>query len=198
MAEQLQTFLFADISGYSRLTEIGGDEVAAELALRFASEASAIAADHGTEFVKRVGDAVMFRGHIAAEVVRLGLRLNGDLGGLPPIHAGIHTGVAVQRDGDWWGSTVNIAARVASEAQAGQLLITEATRSAVGQAGPARLQGLGTVHLKNISSPVGVYAASPMNAGPRRRSDQARHGRAPQLALFDRELVTLRALAFES
>jgi adenylate cyclase len=197
MARQLQTFLFADISGYSRLSELEGDEAAAELALRFASEVTALAAQHGVEVVKRVGDAVMLRSEDASEIVKLGLRLNDDLGGLPPIHAGIHTGLAVERDGDWWGTTVNVAARIAGAAEAGQLLITEATRSAVGDLGPARLRGLGTLHLKNISSPVRVYSTSPRQVwsfGPEPR--QSRPTRASQLSLFDREWVAAGSLAF--
>jgi adenylate cyclase len=196
MADKRQTFLFADISGYSRLTELGGDEVGAELGCRFASEVSAIAAQHGAEVVKRVGDGVMLRGECAAEVVRLGLRLSCELEDLPPIHAGIHTGPAVERDGDWWGTTVNIAARIASEAQAGQLLITEATMAATGERVPARMQGLGLMHLKNISAPVRVYATSSARSRPAPAPRPGKLARGPQLSLFERERFA-GSLAFE-
>jgi class 3 adenylate cyclase len=196
MAEQLQTFLFADISGYSRLTEIGGDEAAAELALRFASEASAIAADHDVEVVKRVGDAVMLRGESAAELVSLGMRLSCELGGLPQIHAGIHTGPAVERDGDWWGATVNISARVAAEAGPSQLLITEATRAAAGTPSRARVRGMGLLHLKNISAPVRVYAVSPARTAQAPEPYSVRRT-TPQLCLFERERLSPASLAFE-
>jgi class 3 adenylate cyclase len=53
---------------------------------------------------------------------------------------------------------VNIASRVADAAEAGQLLITEATRHAAAEC-PAQLRGLGSVQFRNISSPVSVYAA---------------------------------------
>jgi adenylate cyclase len=201
MAEQLHTFLFADISGYSRWTEVEGDEAAAELALRFASEVSEIAAEHGAEVVKQVGDAVMLRGEIAAEVVRIGLRLTGDSDRLPPVHAGIHTGVAIPREGDWWGTTVNVAARVAAAAAEGQLLITEATKSAARELGSARLKGLGVVHLKNITSPVRVYSASWPQLTPSLAAAQAGHGRRNaerdhQLALFESERLPIGSLAF--
>jgi class 3 adenylate cyclase len=192
LQKDLQTFLFADISGYSRLTELGGDEAAAELAIRFAAEAERIAREHGAEVVKRVGDAVMLRCSCAAELIRLGLRLQDELGNLP-IHAGIHTGSAIERSGDWWGATVNLAARVAAAAGAGQLLITEAARSAAGELGQTRLRGLGRLQFKNISSPVRVYAVSraPVSNPP----VQARHAAAPrrdrvsQMVLFDRDLA---------
>ena len=202
MAGQHQTFLFADISGYSRLSEIGGDEVAAEVALRFASVVSGIAAEHGAEVIKQVGDGVMVRGEEASEMVRLGIRLNGDLGGLPPIHVGIHTGPAIPRAGDWWGTTVNVAARVASAAGEGQMLITEATRTAAGDLGPARLKGLGPIHLKNISAPVRVYSASGQKDASQsavRRVKRERHSldRPFQLSLFDWDWRMPGALALE-
>ena len=201
--KDLHTFLFADISGYSRLTEISGDEAAAELAIRFAAEAERIAREHGADVVKRVGDAVMLRCDCAAELINLGLRLHDELGGLAPIHVGIHTGYAVARSGDWWGATVNVASRVAAAAEAGQLLITEATRSAAGELGRTRLRGLGMLRFKNITSPVRVYSVSPGPVAARpvaedapRRARPARE-RAPQLSLFDRERLSIGSLAFE-
>jgi adenylate cyclase len=168
MAEQTcQSFLFADLSGYSSLTEREGDAVAAEVAIRFAAEASRLAEERGIELVKRVGDAVMMRGPDAAAVVRLGLSLQSEIAGkagIPDVHAGVHTGCAIKRGGDWWGATVNIASRVATAAEAGQLLITEATKTAAGDLGEIRLRGLGSQAFKNISSPVTVYSASEPDA----------------------------------
>jgi adenylate cyclase len=170
MAEQrLQSFLFADLSGYSSLTEREGDDVAADVAIRFAAEVSRLAAERGIELVKRVGDAVMLRGEDARAVVRLGLSLQSEVAGksdLPEIHAGVHTGCAVARGGDWWGATVNIASRVATAAEAGQLLITEATKEAAGDLGETRLRALGTRSFRNISSPIHVYDAASRSAGP--------------------------------
>jgi len=199
MAEQeLHTFLFADISGYSRLSEEGGDEVAAELAIRFAEAAERAAREHGAEMVKQVGDAVMVRCDCAAELVCLGLRLHEELGERTPIHAGIHTGRALERGGDWWGTTVNVASRVADAADTGQLLITEATKREAGDLGTTRLAGLGIMRLKNISAPVRVYSvsrapalAAPTADGPTDR----RRDRVPELSLFDRDRVPLPALA---
>jgi class 3 adenylate cyclase len=130
------TFLFADIAGYSLLTELDGDEAAADLAMRFVSEASSIACDHGAEVVKALGDAVMVHADDADRAVRLALDLLTKLGRdqlMLPIHAGLHTGPAVGRMGDWWGATVNIAARLAAAAGPGQVLLTEATRAAAGE-----------------------------------------------------------------
>jgi len=157
---QLHTFLFADISGYSALTELEGDEAAAELALSFGSEVARMARGHGAEMVRQIGDAVMVHCRSAADAVELGLRLQTELEGFPPIHAGIHTGPAVQRADDWWGATVNIAARVMAAAEADQLLVTEATTNAAGGTNRLELQALSVLRLKNISAPVWVYSSS--------------------------------------
>jgi len=203
MAEaKLHNFLFADISGYSRLSELGGDEVAAEVAIQFSSMASGLAPDHGATVVKRVGDAVMIHAASAADLIALGLRLHEELGSLPPIHVGIHSGRAVERAGDWWGCTVNIAARIANAAGAGQLLVTDATRRAAGHRCPASLRGLGKLQLKNISFPVQVYEAVPRLVVPvrkrsARRAPLAVPDLAPQLSLFERDRVPSPALALE-
>ena len=174
MAPQpLHTFLFADIAGYSLLTELHGDEAAADLAMRFVSSASAVAYDHGAEVVKGLGDAVMVHADDAGRAVRLAVDLLTEVGQddeMPPLHAGLHTGPAVGRGGDWWGASVNIAARVAAAAGPGQILLTEATRLSAGQPESIRLRELGPLRLKNITLPVQVYAASAAPAGALRRA----------------------------
>jgi len=159
---QLHTFLLADIVGYSVLAERDGDETAADLAIQFADEVSRMAADHGADFVKAVGDAVIVHGLDAGATLELGMSLaSGRLGaerGMPPIHAGMHTGPAVRRAGEWWGTTLNITARVAAAARGGQLLVTDAARRAAGEPFSSRLRELGALHLKNISGPVRVYS----------------------------------------
>jgi adenylate cyclase len=164
MEIQLHTFLFADISGYSTLTELEGDDAAADIAIRFADEVARIAPDHGADLVRRIGDGVLVHCVNAADAIELGLRLQTALANgpgeraFPQIHAGIHTGPAVWRSGEWWGATVNIAARVAAAAQAGQVLITESTKRATGQPCGFELEDCGLRRMKNISAPVYVYS----------------------------------------
>ena len=186
------SFLFADISGYSRLSELGGDEVAADLAIRFGELATRLAPLYDAAVVKRVGDAVMVHAASAFKLIQLGMHLHEELGSLPPIHVGIHSGPAVARAGDWWGCTVNIAARVAAAAAAGQLLVTDAARQAAGSRCPASLHGLRPLKLKNISVPVKVYEAVPRQVAPARKPFTWRLPVAeliPQLSLFERDHV---------
>jgi adenylate cyclase len=167
MVVETHTFMFADISGYSLLAELDGDEAAANVALAFVDRASALAAEHQAEVVKCLGDAVMVHVRDATAAVNLALDLLADCEAdpaLPPIHIGLHTGPAFQRANDWWGCTVNVAARVAAAATAGQLLLTNATRLAAGEMDSTRMLGLGPLRLKNIPSPVEVFAASRVEA----------------------------------
>jgi adenylate cyclase len=164
------TFMFADISGYSTFAERNGDEAAADLAIRFVTQASSMASEHGAEVTKWIGDAVMVHALAAHQSVRLGLDLLakcGDDPAFPPLHLGLHTGPALQRADDWCGATVNIAALVTGAAKPGQMLVTEATKQAAGDLDRIRLRAVGLVHLKNLSNPTRVYAASRIRA-PRR------------------------------
>jgi adenylate cyclase len=127
----LHTFLFADLVGFTRFTAMHGDERAAEAAVRFHERVGELAASHGCELIKTIGDGVMVRARNSESAVELGRRvlaLQRDEG--MPARVGIDTGPAVPRGGDWFGSTVNTAARVVARAQAGELLMTERTRAA--------------------------------------------------------------------
>src|SRR5918911_3333257 len=155
----LHTFLFADLVGFTALAELNGDDAAAEIAIRFADDAARLAREHGARVVKRLGDAVMIHSRSAAESLLLGARLQDERGaGVPPIHAGAHTGRAVERDGDWFGATVNLAARVSDVARGGELLVTEATVAAAGHVAGIELDCLGPQAFKNVGAPTAVYS----------------------------------------
>jgi class 3 adenylate cyclase len=163
MTHESQTFMFADISGYSLLAELDGDEAAADVALAFAAKVASLAPAYGAEIVKCLGDGVMVRADSAADAVHLALDLFAEWAedpSLPAIHVGVHTGPALARAGDWWGGTVNIAARVAAAAQAGQLLITHSTMAAAGHLQGTHLCTLGRLTFKNIPSAIRIFEAS--------------------------------------
>jgi adenylate cyclase len=163
MVVETHTFMFADIAGYSLLAELNGDEAAADTALSFVERAESLVAGRDAEVIKSVGDAVMVHARDAATALELALDLVAaceDDPELPPIHVGLHTGRACMRANDWWGSTVNVAARVASVATAGQVLLTNATRLAAGALPDTELVDVGPLVLKNIPYPVEVFSAS--------------------------------------
>jgi adenylate cyclase len=156
------TFLFADLAGFTALTEAMGDEEAAKLVGDFCSAVGELLPEHGAEQVKSIGDAVMIRAGDAAEAVRLGLRIVNDVGGrhfFPTVRVGMDTGDAVERNGDWFGATVNTAARVSGIAAGDEVLLTAATRDAAGSIGGVELRERGRRSLRNVAEPVVLYEA---------------------------------------
>src|ERR671931_353038 len=138
-----QTFLFADLSGFTALTEAHGDEQAADLVGGFCAAVRRLLAEHQADEVKTIGDALMLRAGDAAAAIRLGLRIVHDVGaqhGFPLVRVGMHTGPAVERAGDWFGTTVNLAARVSAAASGGEALLTAATRTAAGEVAGVELR----------------------------------------------------------
>ena len=153
-----QTFLFADLAGYSALTEAHGDEHAADVSAAFVRSVRKLLDQHSAEHVKAIGDAVLVRVAHPRPGLELARRIVCDLGarhrGLG-IRVGIHTGTAVERDGDWFGSAVNVAARVSALAEPGEVLLTAATLTAAGAQASAQSRGL--QELRNIASPIEIF-----------------------------------------
>jgi adenylate cyclase len=156
------TFVFADIAGYTALTEAHGDADAAELAAGFCSAISELAAAGGGEVVKTIGDAVMVRHRQAANAVSLGLAAAHEViagHGFPAVRVGMHHGPAIERGGDWFGATVNFAARVAAVAAGGEVLLTDAVRDSAGELDGTEYESRGEQRIRNVVAPVALFAA---------------------------------------
>jgi adenylate cyclase len=167
------SFLFADLAGFTALTEAHGDERAADLVGEFCERARSLLPAYGGEEVKLIGDAMMIRVAEADRAIRLALRLAREVGGrhgFPGVRVGLHTGPAVQRGGDWFGATVNLAARVSSIALAGEVLATGTTRAAAASKLPdLEFRPRGPQRFKNVSRRIEVFAAGPRGeSGPAR------------------------------
>lgn len=168
----VSTFLFADIAGYTALTEAHGDEDAAELARDFCRAVTElVSAEHG-HVIKTIGDAVMVRHSEPAQAIGIGLRIAHDLmagHGFPAVRVGMHHGPALEREGDWYGSTVNLAARVAGLAGGGEVLITNRVKEEAGDLNGISFEGRGRQRMRNVSTPIAVFAAIRSEANRDRR-----------------------------
>jgi class 3 adenylate cyclase/YHS domain-containing protein len=156
-----QTFLFADLAGFTALTEAHGDEEAADLAGRFFNVIREMLATCGEE-VKTIGDAMMVRCSDAGSALELGLQIVEEFRAhldFPAVRVGVHTGPAVERDGDWFGASVNLAARVSGAAGGGEVLVSESTVSAAGPLAGVEFQNEGEQRFRNVAEPVKVYRA---------------------------------------
>lgn len=151
---------FADLSGYTQLTEESGDEVAAEISVTLAQLVNEIAARHRGSVVKMLGDGVQFHFRDPCDAVRASLEIveRARSEGLPPAHVGVNAGRMIYDEGDYFGATVNIAARIAAHATADQVLVGEDLERWVEPAG-FRLVEVGPVELKGVAKPVTIYQA---------------------------------------
>jgi class 3 adenylate cyclase len=156
------TFLFTDLVGFTALTAERGDEHGAETAFAFYARVRALLGEHGADEIKTIGDAMMLRCSDPASAVRLALRIVRAMDmppALPPVRVGVHTGPAVGRDGDWYGTTVNVAARLCSAAGGGEVLVSEATGDAAARLPKVQLGERRLHWLKNVSRPVAAHVA---------------------------------------
>jgi adenylate cyclase len=147
---------FVDLTGFTRLTEERGDAVAAELAGRLAALVEGISRRHAGRPVRWLGDGGMFvfRQPEAAVAAATEMVAQAPGSGLPPTHIGIHCGPVVFQDGDVYGSTVNVAARLSARAAPGEVLVSKPVADRLPRSG---LEPVGVVELKGVSRPLEVW-----------------------------------------
>jgi adenylate cyclase len=164
-APAVEAVVFADLSGYTRLTEEAGDEVATQVSLTLAQLVSEIAARHRGEVVKMLGDGVLFHFRDPGDAVRASLEIVRSVRprGLPPAHIGVNAGPMIYDEGDYFGRTVNIAARIASQAGAEQVFVGEDLVRSVSPKG-FQVVEVGEFELKGVARPVKLFEAVPDHA----------------------------------
>ncbi|HEY4895895.1 MAG TPA: adenylate/guanylate cyclase domain-containing protein [Solirubrobacteraceae bacterium] len=148
--------LFCDLKDFTTFAELDGDAAATAAASRFAQLTVDERGEHG-RVVKGLGDGAMLVYPDAAEAVAAWRRFGAAMTepGSPALHGGMHQGVVVRREGDYFGGAVNLAARLLALAGSGELL---ATRAAVERAGHAdRWAALGSRKLRGLQAAVEIY-----------------------------------------
>jgi adenylate cyclase len=151
---------FLDITGYTRLTQERGDEAAAGLATDLSRLVQRTSMQHGGKPVKWLGDGVMlyFKEPGSGVVAALDMVDGVAQAGLPPAHVGLHAGPIVYQSGDYFGTTVNAASRIADYARPGEVLVSQAvvdasagTATRFTEIGPVELKGLGTAFRLHVA-----------------------------------------------
>src|SRR5438309_5829679 len=105
-------------------------------------------------------DAFMLVFNDAVDAIRCGLGIQGAVAEeteFPGLHVGAHCGQLLYREGDYLGNTVNVAARVAGETAANQMLVTAAVHETVKDVPDAELVSLGARTLKGVADPMEVF-----------------------------------------
>jgi adenylate cyclase len=112
--------------------------------------------------VKTIGDALMLRVPEPGPAIQLGLRIvRGVFGehGAPAIRVGLHHGSAIERDGDYFGAAVNLAARISTLATGGEVLVSGQTAALVPDLEGVVYESRGRQALRNVSEPIEIFAA---------------------------------------
>ncbi|HEV8421507.1 MAG TPA: adenylate/guanylate cyclase domain-containing protein, partial [Actinomycetota bacterium] len=153
--------VFLDLVGYTRLTEERGDQTAAELVGRLAEIVQSESLRFGGKPIKWLGDGVMFHFPDPGQAVLCSLDLveRTPSAGLPPAHVGVNAGPVIFRDGDYFGRTVNVAARIAAQAGPGEVLVSDDVVTLASGDG-LRYERVGPVELKGLSKPVVLHRVS--------------------------------------
>jgi adenylate cyclase len=150
--------LFVDLASFTPLTEAMGDETAASVLDRFSELVRDAASSHTGRIVKQIGDEFMLVFSSAPAAVRCGVeiceRTNAE-SYFPAVRLGAHVGTVLYREGDYTGTNVNIAARVADEARGGQFLVTDPVRAAADA--DISFAAVGSRTLKGLRGDIALY-----------------------------------------
>jgi adenylate cyclase len=152
---------FLDLTGYTAVAEERGDEAAAALAAELASVVQEGAQAHGGRPVKWLGDGVMFHFTDPGDAIRSGIELveRTERAIAVPARIGINAGAVIAQEGDYFGRTVNVAARIADYARPHEVLVSdEAMRSA--SVPDVEFELVGDVPLKGLARAVRLHRAS--------------------------------------
>ena len=157
------TFLFTDVEGSTKLWAADRVGMSASLVLHDSIVRGTIE-DHGGYVFTTAGDSFAAVFQRAPDAFRAAVTVQTRLGGAPwpgpslRVRMGLHLGEAEERGGDFFGPDVNTAARVEDAGHGGQVLITEAVKSAAAAAVPdADLTDLGTHRLRDVPEPLRLF-----------------------------------------
>lgn len=165
------TFVFADIAGFTALTEAHGDEEAVAVVEAFTEAVTRDLSAIDGEHVKTIGDALMLRIPDPADAIRLGLEISDPTlksHGALSVRVGLHHGPAVERNGDYFGAAVNLAARVSGAAAGGEVLVSGPTAALVPELEGVFYESRGRHELRNVRDPLELFAVLRIDADAER------------------------------
>jgi adenylate cyclase len=150
---------FADLAGYTRLTEERGDEEAVGVVERFV-EAVEHSLPIDARVIKTLGDEVMVVGADVVALTQWAVGFQQEVAAeAPEPRIGVHYGDALYREGDYYGRDVNQAARVVARAAGGEVLVTRPIVDAATGVDGLRFELIGEIGLKGFSEPIELFHA---------------------------------------
>ena len=154
------TLCFIDLTGFVRYTEEEGEEEALDLIERFVETVEATLPSEAT-VVKTIGDEVMIVSPDPASLTEWAVGLLALFQERPQPRVGIHNGYAVYRDGDYFGTEVNLVHRIVNRALGGEVLVTDRVVESIEQNEYLRFEPIGAVDLKGFPEPTPLYLVRP-------------------------------------
>jgi class 3 adenylate cyclase len=154
-----RVFLIGDLSGYTALTEAHGSISAAQIVKRYI-EIVQECLYKDAQIVETVGDEVLIVGNDGAKIIQTAIELRRKVEkepDFPSVHVGIHAGSVLQQEGQYFGSAINIASRVAAHARADQILCTDSVIEVLRKMTTVKYRALGKVFFKNVIDPIALF-----------------------------------------
>jgi adenylate cyclase len=156
LGQVTMTLCFIDLTGFTRYTEEEGDMEALDVIENFVETVESTLPREAT-IVKTIGDEVMVVSPDAASLTEWAVEFLRRFPQRPQPRVGIHCGEAVYRDGDYFGSQVNLAHRVVNRALAGEVLVTDRVADAIAERERVELEPIGQVSLKGFPVPTDLF-----------------------------------------
>ena len=150
------TLCFIDLTGFTQYTEEEGDFEALDVIEKFVETVEGTLPPEAT-IVKTIGDEVMVVSPDSVSLTEWAVHLLARFPQRPQPRVGIHSANAVYRDGDYFGTHVNLAHRVVSRAQAGEVLVTDRVAAAIENHQRLEFEPIGEVSLKGFPEPTPLF-----------------------------------------
>ena len=151
--------IVADLSGYTALTEAHGAYSSVKTISRY-WELVNESLTGKSKLIEKVGDEVLIFSELTSEIIKTALNLK-NLVHIEPnfldVHIGIHYGSLLIHDNSYYGSTINLASRIASQAAGDQILCSQKVKEQAGITKELEFSQIGSFKFKNVRDPVIVY-----------------------------------------
>ncbi len=154
--------MMADLSGYTAMTEVHGPHSAVSIIDKYLAivKKSLVGSCHLHE---RVGDEMVIVANSAEDLAYTATFMFEhayEENRFLPLHAGLHYGPIVKKDGDYFGSTINTASRITSVAEKGRIVCSAEFVNQLPEGHPYVVKNKGVHQFKNLMKPVELFEMS--------------------------------------
>lgn len=157
-SEKNIAILMADLTGFTAMTEVHGARSAVTIVEKYLELADKAMVGE-SRLLERVGDQLVIVSENPDDIAGTALRLlehTSAQNNFLPIHAGLHYGLVLEKSGSFFGTSMNLTARIAAMARRNSILCSADFAESVTPSDKFYFNGIGEVSLKNIKRPVAL------------------------------------------